>query len=142
MDDLHALIATGCNPLIGHMRPYLRVVKEQQPVREKAYCHLSKRGGGRVAAQLDPERLCAVLDAGATLNINFLEELHPAVRRFADATARQVGCRVQVNLYYSTHPVPGFDPHFDTHDLSVLQLAGAKRWRMGRQIYPGRPARW
>ncbi|MBL3610582.1 JmjC domain-containing protein [Rhodovulum sulfidophilum] len=38
--------------------------------------------------------------------------------------------------YYSTQPVPGFDPHFDTHDLSVLQLAGSKRWRIGRQPHP------
>ncbi|MBL3610583.1 hypothetical protein [Rhodovulum sulfidophilum] len=87
MDDLRALIATVCSPLIGHKRPYLRVVKEKKSVQEKVYGQFAKLGGERVAAQVDPKKLRAVLDSGATLNINFLEELHPTMRGFADETA-------------------------------------------------------
>src|SRR5262249_15881430 len=39
-----------------------------------------------------------------------------------------VGCRVGANLYLTPRQAQGFSPHYDTHDVFILQLAGAKTW--------------
>lgn len=35
-----------------------------------------------------------------------------------------------MNLYYTPASAQGFLPHFDTHDVFILQLHGWKRWRL------------
>jgi len=37
---------------------------------------------------------------------------------------------VHANLYVTPRGAQGFEPHFDTHDVFVLQLAGSKAWRV------------
>jgi hypothetical protein len=37
---------------------------------------------------------------------------------------------VHANAYLTPGDSPGFTPHYDTHDVFVLQIAGNKRWRL------------
>jgi ribosomal protein L16 Arg81 hydroxylase len=39
---------------------------------------------------------------------------------------------VHANIYVTPGNAIGFSPHYDTHEVSVLQIAGSKHWR----IYP------
>jgi hypothetical protein len=39
------------------------------------------------------------------------------------------GCPVHTNLYLTPPGAQGFDAHFDTHEVFVLQIAGGKHWR-------------
>ena len=39
-------------------------------------------------------------------------------------------CPVHANLYLTPEGAQGFDAHFDTHEVFVLQLEGAKQWRL------------
>ena len=41
---------------------------------------------------------------------------------------RELGEKIQVNLYAGWHSEPGFNVHWDDHDVIVLQLAGRKKW--------------
>jgi len=46
-----------------------------------------------------------------------------------------VCARSQANVYLTPPDSQGFKPHWDTHDVFVLQVEGSKRWR----IYAGGP---
>lgn len=41
-----------------------------------------------------------------------------------------LGKPVRANAYYTPPRAQGLDPHYDDHDVLVLQLHGAKRWRL------------
>ncbi len=42
----------------------------------------------------------------------------------------ELGCRAQTNLYLSPPGAAAFAPHYDTHDVLVLQIHGEKEWTL------------
>ncbi|MFF5256859.1 JmjC domain-containing protein [Streptomyces leeuwenhoekii] len=80
--------------------------------------------------RLHPAELHARLLEGASLALDSVDELHPPLARLAEAIERELRTRVQANLYASWTSTEGFGVHWDDHDTIVVQLDGAKRWRI------------
>jgi hypothetical protein len=60
-----------------------------------------------------------------------LQALHrtwPPLVGFATTLSDEVGHPVQVNAYVTPPQNRGFAPHYDVHDVFVLQVAGRKHW--------------
>ncbi|MFC9931884.1 JmjC domain-containing protein [Streptomyces sp. NPDC127190] len=53
-----------------------------------------------------------------------------SLARLVEAIERELRTRVQANLYASWTSTEGFGIHWDDHDTIVVQLDGAKRWRI------------
>lgn len=70
------------------------------------------------------------LDAGATLVMDAVEELHLPLRAFVQRIEQELRCLVQVNVYVSAGVTEGLALHWDDHDVFALQVAGRKRWRV------------
>lgn len=66
---------------------------------------------------------------GATLVINNIGALVPALGELTTAMERDLRCRVQVNGYVTFGALSAFRPHHDDHDVLALQVHGAKLWR-------------
>ncbi|HUR84636.1 MAG TPA: cupin domain-containing protein [Solirubrobacteraceae bacterium] len=68
---------------------------------------------------------------------------HPAALYCRDLEA-VLGCPAQANAYFTPASSQGFGVHHDTHDVLVLQVAGAKRWRIyePRLELPLKNQRW
>jgi hypothetical protein len=64
-------------------------------------------------------------------------------RRIADDFREQglvLGKPVRANAYFTPPRAQGLDPHYDDHDVLVLQLHGSKRWRIHHEVkWPRRP---
>ncbi len=90
--------------------------------------HTSRRGVSH--AVLEPARLRDQLRDGATLVLDGVDQLHAPVRELAASLERELGERVQVNLYASWRERRGFGLHWDDHDVLVLQVSGRKRWQV------------
>ncbi len=71
---------------------------------------------------------------GYTLNVNEMATHHSAIRRMTHAVLRDIGARPRANLYLTPPGSRAFDLHFDTHDVFILQLGGAKEWRVFEAI--------
>ena len=84
---------------------------------------------GSATPRLRPQALQALLSQGASVVINGVGDLVPQIGRLSDAVERRLGCRVWVNAYLSFGRGSAFKPHWDGHDVLVLQIHGAKRWR-------------
>lgn len=102
------------------------------------------RRGETVAARR-PREVSAAIRAGATLVIDELDALDAQVAAYAAALASRLGDRIKIHAFFSQPESPGFGPHYDTHDIFVLQLEGRKRWRvyeptMDRALRRVRPA--
>jgi Cupin superfamily protein len=82
-------------------------------------------GDGRV----DLPRLLALHDAGATLVLSQMHEIHPPLGRFCRGLERIFLHAVQSNIYLTPPGAQGFRVHYDTHDVLILQVQGEKLWR-------------
>jgi Cupin superfamily protein len=80
--------------------------------------------------KIDPSRLFALFDGGATLVVSQFHEFHAPLGRFCRGLERIFLHAVQANIYLTPPGAQGFRTHFDTHDVLVLQVSGEKRWRV------------
>ncbi|MFE9354893.1 JmjC domain-containing protein [Streptomyces olivaceoviridis] len=80
--------------------------------------------------RLHPAEPHTRLKEGASLALDSVDELHPPIARLCEAIERELRTRVQANLYASWTSTEGFGVHWDDHDTIVVQLDGAKRWRI------------
>lgn len=77
-----------------------------------------------------PQKVKSLIREGATLVLNDVLSLNPAVEAFGMKLQRAFKGLVQVNLYYSPRETQGFGSHFDVHDVWVVQCEGEKIWRL------------
>ena len=80
--------------------------------------------------RVDPLRLLARFDAGATLVVSQLQDLHPPLAGFCRGLEKLFLHGVQANAYLTPPQAQGFRVHYDTHDVLVLQVEGEKSWRI------------
>lgn len=92
--------------------------------------------GAEVPDQLDADAVLAEFAAGATLVLQGLHRTWSPIASFARALAAELGHPCQVNAYVTPASSRGFDPHYDVHDVFVLQIAGEKHWRIHEPVHP------
>ena len=101
------------------------------------------------AGRVQPLEVARHFDDGATVVFNQLHARVPALARLCVTLGRRFSSRVQTNVYLTPPDAQGFAPHWDTHDVFVLQISGTKRWSIydtkvtlplrGQRFEPGTP---
>ena len=71
---------------------------------------------------------------GSTVVLQGLHRLWPPLIEFAGQLAADLGHPTQVNAYVTPPSSRGFSPHYDVHDVFVLQVAGEKHWRIHEPV--------
>lgn len=77
---------------------------------------------------LDVAKLYQLFERGSTINLAFLDTVIPALAVFCRTLEKEFSCPLQTNVYMTPAGAQGAKPHYDTHDVFVLQVAGSKRW--------------
>ncbi len=83
--------------------------------------------------RIDPLKVARLFSAGATVIYRALQHRHQNVQLLCDALAQQSTIQTQANIYLTPPNSQGFNVHWDTHDVFVIQVEGSKDWR----IYEG-----
>ena len=91
------------------------------------------RQGGKVMRP-DQNRVNHFLRQGATLVLDFLHGIDPAIQDVALCLERLTGAPTSCNAYCSWKEVRGYESHFDVMDVFAIQIEGEKLWN----IYSGR----
>jgi ribosomal protein L16 Arg81 hydroxylase len=73
---------------------------------------------------------------GDSLRLTAVQEFWPAVARLAATLQEDLDARVNVNSYLTRSGSQGFPLHYDTHDVLVLQVGGAKTWWVYEPVVP------
>ncbi len=81
-------------------------------------------------APVNPAKVKALLDLGASLIANHLHRVCPEVAAVAQMLEREFAARVAANVYCSFKGVQAFQTHFDLHDVFAVQAEGEKCWRV------------
>jgi ribosomal protein L16 Arg81 hydroxylase len=67
---------------------------------------------------------------GATIIFSRAHLRIPALRRLCTSLSHELLTRAQTNIYVTPKNSQGFKPHWDTHDVLVLQVSGRKTWSL------------
>lgn len=89
-------------------------------------------GAGFVAGDrpVHLDDLRAAFERGQTLFINGMAERDERFRALGAALFSSFRCPVSINLMFTPPASQSYPPHFETHDVFALQLAGEKRWKL------------
>jgi ribosomal protein L16 Arg81 hydroxylase len=121
------------NEVLG-LTPYwnedtLKVYFRSRAALRENYCDTSDlRPGTR--APVNPAKVKALIDLGASLIANHLHRVCPEVAAVAQMLEREFAARVAANVYCSFKDVQAFQTHFDLHDVFAVQAEGEKCWRV------------
>jgi len=100
--------------------PVLRVVRGDEDVPRESYTLSS--------GSIEPIEVTKRFDEGSTIVFNQLQSRVPSLSRLCVNLGAFFGSRVQTNIYLTPPNAQGFKPHWDTHDVFVLQVSGRKIW--------------
>ncbi|MEV6728127.1 cupin domain-containing protein [Streptomyces sp. NPDC051364] len=124
-DDFNRIIATQ---RLEPPRLRLSVDGEMVPLHRYAIPTTNRRAV--TWSRIQPADFHAQLKDGASLVLDAVEKIHPAVGMAAEGLERFLGTSVQANAYASWTNREGFGLHWDDHDVVVVQVHGSKRWRL------------
>jgi ribosomal protein L16 Arg81 hydroxylase len=74
--------------------------------------------------------LADLFSKGATIRVKAIERFCRPLGEWCKNLEAELGFPVRANLYCTPGNSRGFDLHFDTHEVFVLQLFGKKRWQI------------
>jgi lysine-specific demethylase/histidyl-hydroxylase NO66 len=117
----------------GLRTPFIRMVNQGKVIPASSYTRSGGAGAG-IADQVADDRVLALIADGASLVLQGLHRNWPPLIDFGTELAGEIGHPVQINAYLTPPQNQGFAAHYDTHDVFVLQVAGAKRWRIHRPV--------
>jgi len=129
------------NSILRHHRipfPRLRLCKKGNPIPASAYSVEKEMGSEtlqrrRRALDTPPvhiRNLYEQLQQGATMTLDAVDELYNPVSDLCESFEKLFNERVQANAWVSCSEVPAVSPHWDDHDVFILQVSGEKRWRI------------
>lgn len=101
----------------------LRVVKEGQILPSVQWSH----GSSPIAHN---DRLFTLFNQGYTLVINAANQSILKLINYSSDLEKELKFRLQSNIYITPPGAQGFAPHYDDHDVFILQTTGVKKWRL------------
>jgi hypothetical protein len=117
----------------GLRTPFLRIAKDGAVVDPKRFT-TSGGAGAEIGDQVSSDAVLRLFADGSTVVLQGLHRLWPPLIEFADSLAADLGHPTQVNAYVTPPSSRGFSPHYDVHDVFVLQVAGEKHWRIHEPV--------
>jgi lysine-specific demethylase/histidyl-hydroxylase NO66 len=80
--------------------------------------------------RLDGAAIAREYGRGSTIVLNELHDSIPELGAFCRAVEEAFSSQVTTNVYLTPPANQGFPPHYDNHDVFVLQISGRKLWRL------------
>jgi lysine-specific demethylase/histidyl-hydroxylase NO66 len=130
--------SASVDQLLGLFRPDLSLVRLVRQNDKKEPYHYRRSDGS-----LDVAGIGRDFADGYTI---VLESIHRYVRAIASllhAIEVELNFATQVNAYFTPPESQGFVPHYDEHDVLIMQLRGSKIWHLydGIDVAPGEALR-
>ncbi|RRQ27529.1 cupin [Rhodococcus sp. Eu-32] len=134
-DDL--MTPAAVDELVSHRgvrTPFARMAKDGSLL-DRSQFTSSGGFGAEMTDQLDSAAILSAFADGHTLVLQGLHRLWPPLIDFVRDLVDDVGHPTQVNSYITPASSKGFSPHYDVHDVFVLQISGEKRWILHPPVY-------
>jgi bifunctional lysine-specific demethylase and histidyl-hydroxylase NO66 len=101
-----------------------------------AYVKLANAAANKKTISYTPEAapgmesILADMRDGGTLVLDQMHRYNPNLSLLCRVLGEQLGHEFQTNLYLTPPNGKGFTPHWDNHDVFILQALGSKHWKI------------
>ncbi|MCC5636916.1 cupin domain-containing protein [Nostoc sp. CHAB 5844] len=102
---------------------HLRVVNNGDEIAAYKWSH-------RNSSIVNNDTLFSLFNQGNTLIINGGDRSILKLINYCSDLEHELKIRLQFNIYITPHNAQGFEPHYDDHDVFILQTTGTKIWRL------------
>ena len=110
--------------------PAIRMARDGRVLPESAYTRAASLAGRPLSGLVDPRKVAAEFDAGASIVLQGLHRYWPPLADLVRRLELELGHPCQANAYLTPPGSQGFAVHSDTHDVFVFQTAGRKQWEV------------
>jgi ribosomal protein L16 Arg81 hydroxylase len=110
--------------------PTVRMVKDGVSVPLANFAEDVAWGSDIYYGTIIPEKLYREYRQGASVVFQALHRGWKPLALFCRDLEKRLHHHVQTNLYLTPKAAQGFKPHYDTHDVFILQIAGNKYWKI------------
>jgi ribosomal protein L16 Arg81 hydroxylase len=110
--------------------PAIMLAKDGVYYPPQAYCEDLKMGQVTFVGVPNIKKLSAEYGKGATIALTALDRSWRPLGDLCVRLEQQLDHGIKTNIYITAGQTAGFPPHYDTHDILVLQIAGRKLWRV------------
>lgn len=91
---------------------------------------------------LEKTKLFELFENGKTMVIQGGQYSFPHLFELRNQLIKELDSSINLNLYITPSGNQGFYPHFDSHDVFVLQVFGSKNWRLYDQKHVNPQKSW
>jgi len=121
--------------------PSIRLVKDGLELPQTDYLKNLPYGNQVFEGLIENDRLFTLFSEGCTIVFQALHRTLPSLATFCRSVESFFKIPVQTNIYLTPTSSQGFAPHFDNHDVFILQTYGSKFWRVydSPQYLPTKP---
>lgn len=110
--------------------PAVRLVQDGSVFAESRFTRAPSLAGQPLTGLVDPRKVFASYDAGATVVLQGMHRFWPPLTRLVAELELELGHPCQANAYLTPPGAQGFAVHSDTHDVFVFQTHGTKLWEV------------
>ncbi len=116
LEDVDRFLASA-----DHVFPDVYLVNAANPdLKSSDYCGAGQR--------IDLRRLYEQFANGATIVLFGIQDRIPALKLLCRAVGKHLSVGCDTNIYLTPPGSHGLRPHYDNHDVFVLQVEGSKSW--------------
>jgi bifunctional lysine-specific demethylase and histidyl-hydroxylase NO66 len=117
--------SASVDELLGWFRPDLSLVRLVRQNDKKDPYHYRLPGGGFDAVAIGKD-----FADGYTIVLESVERYVRALSALSQSIEVAMNFPTQVNAYFTRPESQGFVPHYDEHDVLILQIRGSKIWHL------------
>jgi hypothetical protein len=110
--------------------PAIMLAKDGVYYPPQAYCDDVKMGYVTFSGVPNLRKLSAEYGKGATIALPSFDRSWSPLADLCMRLEQELDHGANTNVYITAGQTAGFPPHYDTHDILVLQIAGHKLWRI------------
>lgn len=110
--------------------PAIRIAKGGNYYAPEAYTRDVKHGDETFAGVPDVNRINEEYRRGATIALPAIHRTWKALGSLCEHLQSTLDHAAHANVYLTPGNAKGFTPHYDIHEVFVLQIAGRKRWQL------------
>jgi len=116
--------------------PAIQLAKGGGYYAPEIYTRNVRHGEESFAGLVDVQRVIEEYRRGATVAIPAIHRTWRPLGELCDKLQARLDHPAHANVYITPGNAAGFTPHYDVHEVFVLQIAGKKRWSIYAPIIP------
>ncbi len=123
--DLETMISTS-----GMRYPAIELGTANGYVAPERYTSTVRHGSASFMGVPDVQKISEHYRQGATVSLPAIHRTRAPLRVLCENLQAQLDFPVHANVYITPGNAAGIAPHYDTHEVFALQIAGKKHWSL------------